>query len=325
MTFKWPTPPTSRAPIHDLADYVEMICWRDGEVSLTEITRLATRQEDVDYSGGVGNEDEFEGPLQDTFDEIQYRLASCDHAYPFQSSFHGQTLRPIYDPENVGHSVYKFLLLATRLDMRADRQRFQDGLDGTRIFEQISADVAKEYLGVGAESLVFGEQSGSSGFGQKVNDLCRQLNEGLGYRSSPPSSRISSNSPNDGKLDVVTWKPFRDNLPGKLIGFGQCKTGTSYKNTLTQLQPGAFRDKWMKGPIAVPPIRMFFVAEALSTDPHERSNMSIDGGLTFDRCRIAEFSAEVEQEVVTDLERWTNAAASANGLPLQPCSPLQVH
>ncbi len=293
-----------------------MVCWREGRISLTDLSRLAARLDDVDYSDGVGDDDGFEAQLQAAFEEIEYRRAACYEAYPFCIGYQGQTLHLMHDPNNVGHKIYKFLLLATRLNMGPNADRRHGDVDGTAIFEQLSAAVARGYLGRGAESLVFGVTSDSTGFEQKINDLCQRINEGSGYRARERSERSSRGRPRDGKLDVVAWKPFADDLPGKLIGFGQCKTGTSYKDTLTQLQPGAFRDKWLSGPIAVDPVRMFFVAEALSTDPGERSDMAIDGGIMFDRCRIAEFSADVEDEVLLNLEFWANAAASAHELPV---------
>ncbi len=102
---------------------------------------------------------------------------------------------------------------------------------------------------------------------------------------------------------------------GKLIGFGQCKTGTSYKDYLTVLQPDRFIQKWMREPLVVPPVRMFFISEALAVTPHGRFEDSIDAGLLFDRCRIVDFCDGVGEEVMTTLRQWTAAAAVANGLP----------
>ena len=109
------------------------------------------------------------------------------------------------------------------------------------------------------------------------------------------------------------WKHFSDGLAGKAIAFGQCKTGTNYKDTLTQLQPDSFCRKWMQSPPAMTPMRMFFIAEAL---PKGRwYNFTSDAGVLFDRCRIVDFSSQVSQDISAKIEGWTAAAASATGLP----------
>lgn len=112
----------------------------------------------------------------------------------------------------------------------------------------------------------------------------------------------------------MVWKHFTDRLPGKLIAFGQCKTGTHYRDTLTQLQPDSFCRKWFRSSPAVVPVRMFFVAEALS-----RSNWydtASDAGLLFDRCRIVDFCDNVQMTVLARMKGWTAAAARATTLPI---------
>lgn len=32
--FKWPGLPSPRAPAHEVADFAELVCWRDGGTSL---------------------------------------------------------------------------------------------------------------------------------------------------------------------------------------------------------------------------------------------------------------------------------------------------
>ncbi len=187
-------------------------------------------------------------------------------------------------------------------------RRYSD-YDGTLLLEELAAEVAREYIGARADSLVFGTAAEAAGFPDKVNDLCNKMGEGGGFVNrdkSPPSAK-------DGKLDVVVWKGFADGAAGKLIGFGQCKTGTHYKSQLAQLQPSSFCQKWMRDQPAFMPIRMFFIAEALSRG-HWYSTVS-DAGLLFDRCRIIDFCDSVTPETLGKIKAWTEAAAQANDLP----------
>ena len=189
--------------------------------------------------------------------------------------------------------------------------RTHAGLDGTLLFESLAAEVAREYFGERAQSLVFGTSATNGSFPQRVDDLCSRLGEGGGFRSDG-ERRTSAR---DGKLDIVAWKPFTDGLPGKLIGFGQCKTGTNYGDSLAQLQPSAFCGKWMRDSIVASPIRMFFISESLDSSEALRYEISHDAGVVFDRCRIVEFCETVSPELIKKVERWTLAAAKATDLP----------
>ena len=59
--FKWPGEPSPSDEEHDLADYVELVAWRDGSMSAVALTRFLGRREAPDYSDGVPEEDEAAG------------------------------------------------------------------------------------------------------------------------------------------------------------------------------------------------------------------------------------------------------------------------
>ena len=308
--FKWPNSPSPRSPKHELADFAELNCWQNKNTSATALSRMLGRLEENDYSGGVPEEDETDESIVEAYVEIERRQNVCGGDYPFAIGGEGLTLRAIPDDRSPSHLIYKFLLLATRLNMNS--QRCHAGIDGTQLFEELAAGVAKEYFGARAESLVFGARPDDANFGAKVDYLCGQLQEGGGFANG---GSLRGTRAGDGKLDIVVWKPFADGLPGKLIGFGQCKTGTSYQDSTAQLQPSAFRDKWMRNPLVVLPVRMFFVAEALALSEDDRSEIAIDAGLLFDRCRIVDFCAGIEDGVLGKVRNWTAAAAETAELP----------
>ncbi len=187
--------------------------------------------------------------------------------------------------------------------------RIHADIDGALLFEELAAEVAREYLGARAESIVFGTAAGTTTFSDKVNELCQQLKEGVRFVNRCEARPTE----NDGKLDVVVWKHFTDGLAGKIIAFGQCKTGTNYKNTLTQLQPDAFCKKWLHSSPAITPVRMFFISEALSRCHWQ--NTAYEAGVLFDRCRIVDFCDCVREDVLRKLQMWTTAAAQQTELP----------
>ena len=304
--FKWPGTPSSRPPEHELADYAELVCWKQGSTSMNALSADLDRLGENDYSDGVPEEEELPQVVEEAYLEIERRQEACGDGYPFVIGGKGYTLHASQEA-NSNYTIYKYLLLATRLNMKD--KRAHAGIDGASLFEELASEAARQYLGLRAESIVFGTAAGMADFPGKVNDLCKRIKEGDGYvnrNEAPPNER-------DGKLDVVAWKHFADRLPGKLIAFGQCKTGTNYKDTLTQLQPDSFCKKWLRSPLVLTPMRMFFVAEALSRS--RWANTSYDAGLLFDRCRIVDFCDGINGAVLEKVTTWTKAAAEGNGLP----------
>lgn len=303
--FKWPHSPSANASSNEIADYAEMVCWKNGIVSSTEVVRSMEKLEENDYTEGVGEESGIEIRVEEALSELGQRKQACGDGYPFGWECKGQVLK-LDSSGGEKRLVYLYLLLATRLNMKDSR--CHASIDGTLLLEDLSAEVAKEYLGPRAESYVFGS-SNSESFGHKINDLCRRLKEGGGFRreEGQPSVR-------DGKLDVVVWKHFADQSPGKMIGFGQCKTGTSYKDKLSELQPDAFCRNWTMDPPALTPTPMYFVTEALSRDGGWRHDV-IHAGLLFDRCRLVDYCGNCCPDVFGSLLKWTNAAAVAHDLP----------
>jgi len=305
--FKWPGVPSVRAPEHEVADFAELVGWRKKSMSTTFLSKLLGRNSENDYSRGVPEEEETDAVVQSAYMEIERRKDACGDGYPFEITGRGYTLRADRSAGgNPKHIIYKYLLLATRLNMQSNRVHAD--IDGALLFEELAAESGREYLGPRAESLVFGTAAGSVDFSEKVNELCRKMKEGGGFKchgSAPSNQR-------DGKLDVVVWKPFADKSAGKLIAFGQCKTGTNYKDSLTQLQPDSFCRKWLRSSPAVPPMRAFFVSEALSRS--QWYNNASDAGLLFDRCRIVEFCDDISEDVLKRVKNWTLAAAKSTVL-----------
>lgn len=301
--FKWPDAPSPRADVHELADFVELLAWQDATMSVVELSRLLGRMDEVDYSDGVQEEEDELGVSS----EMERRRAACSGSYPFVVDNSGQSVRFELECGNARHLIYLFLLLATRLNMSEDRRH--GGFDGTELFEELGAEAARCYLGARAKSMVFGTAADAAGFAEKVDDLCRRIGEGDGFIDRHGGGQGAK----DDKLDIVAWIPFADRQYSKVILFGQCKTGTHFRNHLTELQPGAFCDSWWRSPPSLTPTRTFFVAEGLPSVGWGR--VASKAGLLFDRCRIVDFCETVSVGLLEKLGIWTREAGLAARLP----------
>jgi hypothetical protein len=297
--FKLPNLPSSRAHTHELADFSELLAWMKGSASAREIAAYLGRLDENDNNVGCDdNSDESADTLDEVMNEIERREVACGNGYPFRLELVGTVVHLKEDAiTNPRSLTYLYLLLSTRLNMRDEK--IQAELDGTKLLEKISAHILKNYLGNSrAMTVVFGTAQ-LGGFEAKVKDICLKLGEGSGFRSldgTPPQA-------NDDRIDTVGWIPFSDKLPGQLIVFGQCKTGTEWRDSTTDLQPENFIKRWMQEPILVTPIRAFFVAEA--ADRARWKSDCLSAGIFFDRCRIVDCLSGMP---IDEIQKWTLAA-----------------
>lgn len=299
MAFKLPAAPTPAARPHELADFAELVAWDRGSTSAREIVRTLNQTDDNEQNVGC-EDDEVENidSVDDVFLELENRAKLCADTYPFELKLGQRLQHRQIDQNNKPAIVYRYLLLCTRLNMLNNRRHAN--IDGTLLFEELSAAIMREYLGFDrAKTMVFGTSVGG-GFARKVKDLCETLNEGGTYKAVDAAGAAA----NDGKLDALAWVPFGDTNPGKLILFGQSKTGTSWPDQITQSRPIDFAKKWFsRGSFSVDPVRALCVAE--SVDPDRWPSLCIDGGLLMDRCRIVELSSRIDNALFDRIFRWT--------------------
>jgi hypothetical protein len=299
MPFKLPAAPTPHARPHELADFAEMLAWDRGSTSAREIVRTLNQTDDNEQNIGC-EDDEVENTesVDDVFLELEKRSKIAGSSYPFEIKLGQRLEHRQIEPNNKPALVYRYLLLCTRLNMLNNRRHAN--LDGSSLFEELSAAIMREYLGFDrAKAMVFGT-SVAGGFAKKVKELCTTLNEGGTYKAVDAAGSAA----NDGKLDALAWVAFGDTNPGKLILFGQSKTGTSWPDQITQSRPIDFAKKWFsRGSFWVDPVRTLCVAESVDAD--RWPSLCIDGGLLMDRCRLVELSSRIDDNLFARLHQWT--------------------
>ncbi|MCA9110873.1 MAG: hypothetical protein KDA52_13050 [Planctomycetaceae bacterium] len=302
MPFKLPKLPSPRARLHELADFAEILSWKQSHISEREIISFLGRVDDNEHNDGVNDdEEETTNLLPLVMNELERRSDACRDGYPFTLERRGTVLNYSKSRENETTSiVYRYLLLSTRLNMKTNKVHAD--IDGTKLLEHLSAHVLKTYLGNNAKSFVFGTAK-SGEFRAKVENLCKALNEGVGYRKLDEDAIEYAV---DDKLDAVGWVPFSDLSPGQLILFGQCKTGDNWNGTEFQLQPTVFAKRWLKESFLVDPQRAFCISEALDRTRWKSTNVA--AGIVFDRCRLVDFCWDFD---TTEMRIWTQSAFSS--------------
>lgn len=313
-------PAPHRDNLSKLADFAELCALRerDGEVSQVDLIRRIAKAGDDDSDGsGVQSGAKIEAIVEEVFQELELRGKHCGkERYPFLLSETGTRTKCVKRLRK--HYFYLFLLLSTRLNMGTNRTHAN--IDGTQLFEQLSKEVLMRFLGYPdkrVRGIVHGkgrynddedeDSPAKQTFSLAITKLCDEIKEGIGF-----TQRNDFNpKKKDDKLDIVAWREFSDLRFGRLIFFGQCKTGSNWKHDLGKLQPEGFISKWFIQNVAVPPVRSYFVSDRVCSDWYENS---VDGGVFFDRCRIIDYCDQIQKVTLDRIVAWTEAALKSINL-----------
>ena len=299
--------PGARAYKEELADFWEVQSIRNPNtfVSSIQISKAISMELDELQHNGLLSEDdilnegnESYGGLDDVFIELQRRVEFSNQRYPFTFSKYSLQFN---EETGLLKNVYLFLLLCTRLNMT--KQKIFNDIDGTHLFEHLCAHVAKNFFGLSAQSFVFGTAQ-SGGFEEKVSDLIKQV--GIGEAFSNPNYNAPTKK--DDSIDIVVWKEFSDKREGKLIGFGQCKTGTtSWRDDIRQLNPSNFCKSWFNRHPVIDPIPLVFICDTMNEDRNFYTDQQ--GYLVFNRFRIIEYVDEsLDESIKADISSWLEGA-----------------
>lgn len=279
--------PTPNATLDELADFLEYKCLVNtaSYFSIQEAVSEFIIPDDEFRENLSTKEDRERERLQESLKQIEYRSMLYGEKYPYKAQLNSIVRKESSSREQACFfTIYDYMLLATRKNMAKDGLVYVRGekIDGRLLFEQLSLEAAKHYWGTdNTQSFLFGTGDEKAGFQQHLSDLFNQLP----FDGKPKKAAYSSNQEKDGKLDVVVWKPFKDCCDGILMGFGQCKTGTNWKDSVHQLKPDIFFSTFATTQPYVYPMRLFFVAESC---PLLNEQVARGAGILFDRGRIIE-------------------------------------
>lgn len=292
--------PNARTPSQDWADYAEYFALSSGKINLLDLAQGPKLVSDEDMVLGVEDDtDKFIQLADDIANEIRLRINICGDQYPFFLSDKDYILNLSSDACEKDTAVYRYLLMATRSNM--SRDRIQDNIDGALLFEELCSSVAQNYFGPRAEVDILGtSKKDVRSFRDKLRYISTLIGEGGEIHEN------TGHKPQDDNVDVIVWKGFKDGLVSKLIAFGQCKTGTSWSDRLSELNTEAFCKTWFTRQPILTPVRMFFTAQYF---PREIFYVrAAEAGLVFDRFRILDYLPEdIDQNLLDRIINWTQA------------------
>ena len=265
-----------------LADWLELqaLSADDKNASLGDLERALVRESPAGDA---------EVECQDVLTEIQTRSDNAEHGYPFEID--GSVLRS--KGVLAEYLAYTFSLCLSFLPWRTAGHP-------DRLFERLATAAAGNFVHGDGVKFSTPRTELSRGFVRAIDELCRKIGEGGGWRSRPGAV----GNHNDDTVDVVAWRNFPDQKNGKLLLFGQCAAGNNWKTKTDELQPHRFCEEWMQEVPQSQVVRAFFIPHRVSGN--QWAYYVRRAGIIFDRCRIAyhiDSSTVIEQR--SRILRWT--------------------
>src|ERR1017187_6268009 len=178
----------------NLADWVEAtaIFSADRNASREDLKKALSRD-------GDSKDERAEQIANDVFTELEDRAKACGESgkgknnYPFSLDSTRTLLTLSASPVTDDVIIYIFLLAITRGDMSSSTRKMA-GLDPTKVFERMYADVLLNFWGgqtAHSDSLIFGTARPKTKAGQvfptNITNLCEKLKEGGGWKNGAQS------------------------------------------------------------------------------------------------------------------------------------------
>lgn len=277
-----------------LADWLEIyaLLSRDGNSSRGDLESALTTASVLESGGRAAVEEK----CLVVFNELEERMLAAGDAYPFKI----QGAKLALKPNKETYSAYLFCLCLSYFQWSTKRSR-EVNVNPWLLFEELSAIAAAQYINgnvIPFGTSRTGTRKAMKGFREAVNTICLEVGEGVGFR---PQSTLDKK---DDKVDLIAWKAFDDRKTSKLIMFGQCAGGDSWKGKVSELNPEAFWDQWIEVSPVSPLVKSFYVPHRIHKD-HWDYNARY-GGIIFDRCRIAYWAFKNNKSIVRDARyrRW---------------------
>ena len=242
-----------RKPDHDLlTDYLELCAYFSrSEISILDNIEnkieLNEHEEGDDIDSKMKNED---GPLDEIVRKIADRKDNLKDAYPFVIDINSATLR--YKGENLSHGQCAYILSLVLSNIYGTSKIFEKSeLHPTKREERILRKYF-EYFSVAALAVEtnghawqFGSpRIGEKKFLKKLERVCKFL--GLIYRPV----EFAPKHQKDSGIDVISARPYRDNLPGYIFAIGQVSTGGNWRKKRV-LGNDEFKETWLSRDVPI--------------------------------------------------------------------------
>jgi hypothetical protein len=202
----------------------------------------------------------------DTVDSVIGELERRYHLYGDSTPFaiNGDRIGPVVKWEKTPE-----LLMCLIFSLNGVRKK--KGIDdGTKLFERISNEAVKLYLGGEAEVIGFPNENKLI---KQIAAIAEKTSESIGHRKPNPKDK-------DKGVDIIAWKTHGDNRPNQIVLLLQCGAGIHVSNKKPiSIQAWHEFMHW-----SATPIQGIMIPRIVSSE--ELTELRDDYNLIFDRVRI---------------------------------------
>lgn len=148
-----------------------------------------------------------------------------------------------------------------------------------KLFEAISAQAVKNFLGEGSKIILTGEADDCLST-ERLKEIAKVLHEKEGKHHNLPQRA------KDDGVDFIVYKPVDDRNVGNLIVLGQSSVGKNY------IRKKVIHERWQSEyiPFAVrPPTKVLSVVAYLEEDKLRQAHSDFGNAIVFDRGRIMKY------------------------------------
>ena len=239
-------PPNTNATRSQLADWIEVESLiRPGGVSSGLARQYRSRLEEPAHGPQdeeeTGDSWDLEILDRDSEDwdeslaaELDYRREVLGSRYPFRLHISGPQWRLEHstcrkDPQiGAARSLYRFCLLISAIrDSTVIGRTTELEKRIPKSFERVAAHAARGVLGGDVFPFGWPRDASPPNFQDALEELCRRTNLGA-VRPDIPS--WSSGREKDAGIDLVAWRGFADERPGKVLMLAQVASGGNWQD-----------------------------------------------------------------------------------------------
>ncbi len=278
-----------------------MFCKEEIDIIENSISLLNTSiefEEIIDsYLSGVSTDEEIKGD-----DRLSYRKRKLDQLqYRFKKIYN----LDILCPEN-GCSVLN-VKCSSNLRVKMYLHRFLSfknstgggnaNADGSaELFEDISANAVKNYLGDGSKSIMVGE--GRANLTEtRLKQISKEIHENTGLYDNLP------NQAKDDGVDFIVYKPIDERNVGNLVILGQACIGKNFR------LKKSIRQRWQNEYITYavkPPTTLLSIVCFLEADELKKVHSDFDNSIVFDKGRIMKYYNTNDKDLNSRIINFVN-------------------
>ena len=287
------------------ADWLELAAFfsRNGAALLTELVDQQDLDRDQEPDDFGDLDVQFEDVTSQILAEVDRRHRDLGEAYPFKLSEDGRALC-LADPWNVGQAIYLFCLVLSHTPQSELVPRksapLEDQLREARDLFQVCSTLAAAGFTRGPAFSVGWPRVDDSHFLGKLQQVWAVYGDGIPHDAPLPGTPPRHK---DEEIDVISFWPERDRLPGHGYLAGQVASGNDWRTK--SILPALNRFKlWFKVQPAAAAHPAIFIPFPIPDDSMSRDTLYY--GYVAHRSRLPQLAGRapaLSQEGVAPIER----------------------